>query len=257
MAGREAYRVLVIDDEQVVLDASARLLSAEGFEVLTALDAESGLQLVESNPPDLAVVDLKLPGMSGLEFMDKALLSVEGLRIILTTGISSADQAVAALRHGAFDFLPKPFSYEELMSPVLRASRDIEFSKREDECVSRAGGEGLLFLGKQAWAKPDTTGIVRLGASCTFQRNAGKMLEVVPPKINVELRQGGPLARVRCEDGHWHVVLTAVGGRVLKINHDLVTRPSLLNQDPWDTGWIADIQTAELYRDLPNLLARQ
>lgn len=253
MTNHAPYRVLVIDDEQVVLDASARLLSAEGYDVLTALDAENGLELAESTKPDLAVVDLKLPGMSGLDFMDRALSSIPRLRVILTTGISSADQAVAALSHGAFDFLPKPFTYEELMSPILRACRDIAFSSEGGENRMVPEDPELLFLGRQAWARPDKKGSIRLGASYVFQRNAGEILEVVPPKINAELTQGGPLARIRTVDERWHVVLATVGGLVETVNSQIVATPHLVNENPWSNGWIAEVQTSELYRDLPNL----
>jgi len=256
MAARAPYKVLVIDDEQVVLDASARLLSAEGFEVMAALDAETGIALAQSGSPDLAVVDLKLPGMSGLDFLDRATSSGERLRVILTTGISSADQAVAALSRGAFDFLPKPFTYEELMSPILRACRDIEFSEEADEHRIAPHEPDLLFLGRQAWARVGKGGDIRLGASYTFQRNAGEMLEVVPPKINAELKQGGPLARIRTEDGRWHMVLAAVGGRVTAVNERLTESPGLINSDPWVAGWIADLHTSELHRELRNLVAR-
>jgi glycine cleavage system H lipoate-binding protein len=189
--------------------------------------------------------------MSGLDFLDRTTSSGERLRVILTTGISSADQAVAALSRGAFDFLPKPFTYEELMSPIARACRDIEFTERG------AGREApddpeLLFLGRQAWARPEG-GSIRLGASHSFQRNAGKIMEVIPPRISVELGQGGPLARVRTEDERWHVVLAAVGGRVSMVNGRLIDAPHLLNDDPWRGGWIAEVQASELYRDLPNL----
>ncbi|HUF08448.1 MAG TPA: hypothetical protein VMO47_03950 [Rhodothermales bacterium] len=109
-----------------------------------------------------------------------------------------------------------------------------------------------LFLGRQAWARPEG-GSIRLGASHSFQRNAGKILEVIPPRINVELGQGGPLARVRTEDERWHVVLAAVGGRVAVVNGRLTDAPHLINDDPWGRGWVADVVTSELHRDLPNL----
>jgi DNA-binding response OmpR family regulator len=244
------YRILVIDDEQVVLDASSRLLSAEGLEVVTALDAETGIELLETSPPDVAVVDLKLPGLSGIEFMEAAHERYPQLRIILTTGVASADQAVAALNHGAFDFLPKPFTYEELMSPVLRACRDASLPASGD---SDAGVSERLYLGLQAWALPLADTSIRLGATDRFQQTTGKILEINHPRINEELRQGGPLARVRTADARWHVVLAAAGGRVTEINQSLSARPGLLNDDPEGAAWIAVIQTTELHRDLPNL----
>lgn len=249
------HLILVIDDEQVVLDAAARLLSAEGFEVVTALDAEKGLELAESAAPDLAVVDLKLPGMSGLEFMDASLARDPDLHIILTTGVSSADQAVAALNHGAFDFLPKPFTYEELMSPVLRAYRHKEMREDGVTAAPAASGSELLFLGLQAWAHPLREHVLRLGVTDLFQRTTGEVVEIVLPKVNTEIRQGAPLARIRSRDGHWHVSLAAAGGRVMEANAELVDTPKLLNTDPLSDGWIAGIQSTEFHRDLPNLRA--
>jgi CheY-like chemotaxis protein len=236
-----------------VLDAAARLLRAEGFEVTAAEDAERGVEMLGRVQPDLAVVDLKLPGMSGLEFMEAARAERPRLQVILTTGVSTAEQAVAALNRGAFDFLPKPFTYEELLSPVLRACRHLEITKQGGAPKEAPQHTGVLFLGLQAWARPEGDHSVRLGVTDLFQRTAGSVLEVVPPKIHAEIRQGAPLARVRTEEGRWHVALAAVGGRVVSENADLVSTPQLLNDDPLGSGWVALVQAPDLYRDLPNL----
>ncbi len=253
MPGKPEHRILVIDDEQVVLDASARLLFAEGFDVVTALDAESGLDLAKTAAPDLALVDLKLPRLSGLDFMDAVLEHDPSLHVILATGVSTADQAVAALNHGAFDFLPKPFTYEELMSPVLRAYRHQELLEQGAALRLPPADPSLLFLGLQAWAHPQEHSLIRLGASDLFQRTAGSVLEIVLPRVNAEIRQGAPLARVRTADGRWHVVLAAAGGRVVEANAQLADAPQLLNNDPFGEGWIAELQCPEFHRELPNL----
>ncbi len=245
----QTYRVLVIDDEQVVLDASGRLLKAEGFDVRCAENAERGLQLVASFAPHVAVVDLKLPGWSGLEFIERAHSINVDLRVILTTGIAGADQAVAALGQGAFDFLPKPFTYEELMSPVLRACRDIGLGN----AAPPSNAEGLLMLGVQGWAKQSGESTFRVGASEIFQRTAGAIVEIVPPKIGSDVRQGSPLARVRTGDARWHVVVAAAGGRVTAVNHQLFEKPGLMNSDPFGEGWIAEIRLAEIHHDARNL----
>lgn len=253
MAASDSYRILVIDDEQVVLDASARLLSAEGFDVLTAPTAEAGLDLLDSASPDVALVDLKLPGMSGLEFMERSHERNPGLQIVLTTGVSTADQAVAALNHGAFDFLPKPFTYEELMSPILRALRHRQIEEGKVGPAEGHEGSDLYFLGLQAWARLEVDLVVRVGVTGVFQSTAGQVAEIILPKINAEMRQGGALGRVRTADARWHVALASVGGRVASINEDLRNAPETVNQDPLGEGWIATIEAKNLTHDLARL----
>lgn len=104
----DVHSILVIDDEEVILSASRRILELEGFTVRTAADAESGLQMMAAATPEIVVVDLKLPGISGLEFLERSISLYPESLVILTTGFATATQAVSALAGGAFDYLPKP-----------------------------------------------------------------------------------------------------------------------------------------------------
>ncbi len=117
----DQVRVLVVDDEQVILDSATKILAPEGLSVMTALDAETALKVLPAHSPHIMITDLVLPGASGMKLLEKALEHDPGLVVILTTGYSTVENARAALKHGAFEFLPKPFTCEELLACVGRA----------------------------------------------------------------------------------------------------------------------------------------
>ena len=116
-------RVLVVDDEPDMLENFTRILRRAGYRCLTAGDAQRGLALVESERPDLLVTDLKMPGMDGMELLRQARELDPTLPVIVITAFATIESAVAAIKEGAFDYLPKNFSVEELRVTVERALR--------------------------------------------------------------------------------------------------------------------------------------
>ncbi|MDJ0761949.1 MAG: sigma-54 dependent transcriptional regulator [Myxococcota bacterium] len=101
--------VLVVDDEPESLRAVARILKARGFEVDTAMNGIEALERLEKNTVDVMLVDLVMPGMSGLEVLKKAKVGFERLEVVMMTAFADVDTAVAAVKAGAYDFLTKPF----------------------------------------------------------------------------------------------------------------------------------------------------
>lgn len=108
------HNILVIDDEEVVLDSCTQVLAGPECHVLTANNGLQGLQMVEQAQPDLVFLDLKMPGLSGLEVLERLHASHPLLVVIVITGYATVGSAVEAMKKGAFDFLPKPFTPEEL-----------------------------------------------------------------------------------------------------------------------------------------------
>ena len=113
-------RILIIDDEEIVLDSCLAVLEGRNYEIATAPDGTEGLKTAQEFAPDLVLVDLMMPGISGFEVL-------EGLRgidptivTIVITGYSTVESAVEAMKRGAFDFLPKPFTPDELRLIVQR-----------------------------------------------------------------------------------------------------------------------------------------
>jgi signal transduction histidine kinase len=106
-------KVLIIDDEEVVLDSCTQILAAGNFNVTTAPDGEAGLELVEKFRPDIAFIDLKMPGISGTEVLARINEIDPTIVTVVITGYATINSAVEAMKLGAYDFLPKPFMPDE------------------------------------------------------------------------------------------------------------------------------------------------
>jgi two-component system sensor histidine kinase/response regulator len=118
-----APRTLVIDDEEVVLDSCTQILEGAGYAVATATNGTLGLKQVQEFQPDLVFVDLKMPGISGMEVIERIHALDPTIIVVVITGYATLDSAVEAMKKGAFDFIPKPFTPEELR---LVAQRGLE-----------------------------------------------------------------------------------------------------------------------------------
>ena len=107
-------KILVIDDEEIVLDSCELILAKGGFEIRTAENGTLGLSLIEEYQPDLVFVDLKMPGISGFKVLERSQQIDPTIVMIVITGFATIGSAVEAMQRGAFDFLPKPFTPDEL-----------------------------------------------------------------------------------------------------------------------------------------------
>ena len=107
------YRILIIDDEEVILDSCTLILAGGKYQLATAKNGNLGLELVKEFQPDLVFVDLKMPGISGLEVLEKIRDLDPNIVTIVITGYATVSSAVDAMKNGAYDFLPKPFTPDE------------------------------------------------------------------------------------------------------------------------------------------------
>jgi signal transduction histidine kinase len=108
-----SYKILIIDDEVVVLDSCTAILEGSDYQLATASDGTHGLKLVEEFQPDLVFVDLKMPGIPGLEVIDRIHALDPTIVTVVITGFATVSSAVDAMKLGAYDFLPKPFTPDE------------------------------------------------------------------------------------------------------------------------------------------------
>ncbi|MBI2931272.1 MAG: sigma-54-dependent Fis family transcriptional regulator [Planctomycetes bacterium] len=113
-------RILVIDDEEVVRASCTRVLGDDGHLVETVVGGVEGLALIEKKPFDILIVDLKMPGMGGMEVLQRAKETHPELDVLIITGYSTVETAVQAMKLGAFDYICKPFSPDELSLVVRR-----------------------------------------------------------------------------------------------------------------------------------------
>lgn len=106
-------KIVIIDDEEVVRDSCTLILEGGNYSISTAASGDIGLELVEEFQPDLVFIDLKMPGIPGIEVLEKITISNPTIVSIVITGYATVTSAVEAMKKGAYDFLPKPFTPDE------------------------------------------------------------------------------------------------------------------------------------------------
>ena len=118
----DRFRVLVIDDDPGVRDYMEALVSRQGYEVTAAADGEEALKNLDAIQPDLITLDVVLPGMDGLQTLEKLKQRLPDVPVVMLSGHGQARNIVEAMRRGASDFLRKPFEVEELELAFQKAS---------------------------------------------------------------------------------------------------------------------------------------
>ena len=112
--------ILVIDDDESMRDSCTQILTKDGFLAEIAKDGSSGLEKIKETKPDLVLIDLKMPGINGLEVLERTNEIDPNIIAVVITGYATVESAVEAMKKGAYDFLPKPFTPDELRIIIKR-----------------------------------------------------------------------------------------------------------------------------------------
>ena len=113
-------KILIVDDESIVLDSCRRVLEAEGFQVFLASSADKALEIMASMEPALVLIDVKMPVLDGIDLMREIRKTWLDIPIILMSGYSTRETISQAAVMGAATFIPKPFTPDELLEKVHR-----------------------------------------------------------------------------------------------------------------------------------------
>jgi DNA-binding NtrC family response regulator len=126
--------ILIVDDEEVVRDSLVHWFTEEGYEVEAAANASDALAKLAAREFDLLIADIRMPGMDGIELLEKMRAEQLDTSVIVMTGYASVETAVRALKHGAFDYITKPFDPDDL-SVVVRNALEQHRLKRENRVL--------------------------------------------------------------------------------------------------------------------------
>jgi two-component system, NtrC family, response regulator AtoC len=116
-----AIRILYVEDEQSTQDLVSMHLVLQGFEVMTAANGEDAIRILESEPFDLLLLDIQMPKMNGIEVLRCIKIRHIDVRPIMLTGADDLRALDECAKWGAFDYLPKPYNFHELMDSIDRA----------------------------------------------------------------------------------------------------------------------------------------
>src|SRR4249920_1214420 len=134
-ATRTKGRILIVDDELVVRDSLGKWFTSEGYTAKPAGGAREALEVIQQAEFDIALLDIKMPGMDGMELQSRLREADPDLTVIIMTGYASVETAVQALKMGAYDYITKPVDPDELSHLVAKA---LEHKRARSE-VARLG----------------------------------------------------------------------------------------------------------------------
>ena len=258
-------KLLVVDDEKVVCDSCSRILGGRGLSVETSTDPRKGLELASTKDYAAVLLDLKMPALDGLEFLKELRKKHKDVPVMIITGYSTTENAAACMRLGAMDFIPKPFSPDELLeavgrvvpipgSPAKAAApatvAEPEPAVEEEKAVEYS--KEYRFY-DEAWVQKSTYGTARIGAFLSTQE-AKALTEVQLPKVGEMVYRGLPIA-VLTIAGTPHVVPSPISGQITRVNDTLASKKESWEK-PCDQAWIAHVKPTDLDVELVATPAR-
>src|SRR3977135_1594670 len=196
--------LLVADDDPGLRESLERTLTREGYRVLLASDGRAALERLQDGAIDLIVTDLKMPALAGWELLRAAKAIAPDVDVILLTAFGTVEEAVKAMKDGAYDFLTKPFRREQLIKLIDKAleRRDLIEQKR----ALRKKPEALRAKGQMIGASPSFRRMLTLveqiadsSATVLIQGESGTGKELVARTIHERsARRNGPFVAVNC-----------------------------------------------------------
>ena len=250
-------RILVVDDEKVVLGAVIKALKKSDYQIETAESAESALNQIDEVTYDVVITDLMMPGIDGLELMEHLRKKGTDTRVIVITGYPSVDSALEAKRLGAFEYVTKPFTRQELLSVVVRALRHGEEVATRGDSTSTISTGKIYMIPDHAWVQLEPDRTARIGMAPAFASTVGEVADIELPVEDQLLEQGRMCVVVRAEDGVEHYLQSPLSGRVLEINRMVGEEPELVVRDPEDSGWLIRLEPQAVEKELPNLVEKE
>jgi len=199
-----AKQILLIDDDISLRRVTEFNLQEAGYQVLTAADGAAGLQLFRRHRPALVITDVQMPGMSGYRVLEEILQLEPQILVIIITAFSSVEKAVEAMKAGAYDYLTKPFSRDQLRLTVAKA---FEFStlRREnrelkDALAGKTGNGQILGQSRPMQILLERVGkVAATQASVLLSGESGTGKEMIARALHLgSERAEGPFVTVNC-----------------------------------------------------------
>lgn len=262
-------RILVVDDEASMCDSCKQVLARDRHRVDTALSGQEALAKIGKETYDVVITDMMMPVMSGMELLETVKRRWPEISVIMITGYATIRTAVQAIKLGAFDYIPKPFTPEELRAVTTRAVERRRLFEHERAAAEEPVAEeapkspeempvtrptDLYSIPEHSWAKVEDDGTVRIGMEDVFQKTVGEIINIDLPLEGDRVKQGNVCVRISSPGMHIHKLWSPVGGEVKEVNYELEEDPSLPKKDPYGKGWVLRLLPSSLEEDLKNLL---
>lgn len=239
--------ILVIDDEQVIINAVVKICSIENYSVDAALNVKTAIEKISKNYYSIIICDIMMPDGDGFQILDELRKRNIDSALIMMTGYSTVENAVNSLYHGAVDFIPKPFTMDELLSSVFRANKYQIIIKKQEELSQNNLAHSILYvscpakylrLGYSSWMLQENDGSVLIGVCDLLLKTIDSVIEIEFLEPEDEIVQGVSCFTIMSGDERIHKILSPVSGRIIEVNQNLKSNPNLLEKDPYFEGWV-------------------
>lgn len=247
----EHINILVVDDEQIVLDSIKKHLKSESeCRVYTAPDVHTALSILKTIDIQIVLTDLMMPEIDGLELLKMLRDKMESIIAIMITGYATINTALQAQQLGAFDYIAKPFTREELKKVIRRAIALAIASRKVGKSLAAVNERGiqrekvksgLKGIGEHSWFMRDEDGVVLIGVERAFLYSIGKIHNIYLPAVGDELRQGSVYFQIFSADLRSETLLSPLSGMVSAVNEELLDNPDILLDDPYGRGWLVKL----------------
>ncbi len=201
MSGKDPHKILVVDDELSMREFLEIMLTKEGYHVITAESGEKACDILDHHDVHLVVTDIRMDGMDGIGVLKKVKAINSATPVVMISAFSSAENAVEAMKEGAFDYVPKPFKVKDLKRVVKEALKSAMTSKREESVAENELHFGTL-IGESPQMKKVYDLIRRVASSRTnilIYGESGTGKELVAKAIHRQSdRRDLPIVVINC-----------------------------------------------------------
>ncbi len=262
------FDILIIDDESVIIDSIMKICKLNNLTADSAETYDIAIQKIKQNKYRLVICDIMLPDKDGFEIL-KSLGSI-GYEspVIMITGYTTPEMAVKSIKLGAFDFLPKPFTIDELSAIIKRG---ITYSNLNRKKVQDQNN--LLYVscpskyyrfGYNSWIKQDlqvniisegfSYGSFVTGVTDLFVKLTEGVRKIELLQINDKISQAAFSAYITDNDGLTHSFIMPLSCRIIDRNEKLIENPELIEKDPYFEGWFYKVIPTNIKDEMENLI---
>ncbi len=228
-------RILCVDDEEVILGSFRKILVLDGYAVDTVESGREALGLIQTHHYDFVFTDLKMPEMDGVEVAKAVKHLRPDIDVIIITGYATVETAVETMKHGAMDYVQKPFTEDELLAFVKKS-----LIRRQDR------------IQKMLQPRVHIAHAAEVESVDFANKLIGRIDEILLPNLGMAVKRGQPLFTVR--RGTRRITFRApLSGKVVNINTTLARSAEALERTPYESNWICILDGDQLDTELPEL----
>lgn len=254
---KDRAKILIVDDEQPVCTSIAEALQESNYQIDIALSGEEALAKSGVTAYDVVITDLMMPGISGMELLRAMKEKLPETMLIMVTGYPSVKSAVQAMKLGAFDYMPKPFTPSDIRSMVVRALTKKRIENRDEHGrteVSMTQQEQVYCIPDNSWVRVERDDMVRIGAHHSILEIINTIDTIEFPKVHDTRFQGEACVIITDSMKHLHRLWTPLSGKIMEVNEEVKHNFSLLKNDPYGKGWLVRLAPTHLKNELENLI---